>query len=807
MERCPIAVQAPLTQRIPLDTGWRYLANRTTNVAAVDSVPAARWAPVTLPHTWNRWDSVDPVPGYRRDAGWYRRVLSLPAAALEGGRRAVLLFQAANTVADVYVNGARAGGHVGGYLAFRVDVTPFVHPGVNDVSVRVDNADRPDLIPSNKVDFVIYGGLTRDVWLELAPPVGIGHVSVTTPSVSRRRASTIATVDVRHPVGLTASGYTVAVSLRAPGGLRTVARAMRTVMPRRDSVQRVVLALPSLVRPALWSPASPARYRVVVALRHGDTLVDRRTMTIGYRWFTWLPHGAFYLNGARLLLRGTHRHEEGAGYGGALPDAVERADMAAIRAMGTNFVRLAHYPQAPAVYDAADSLGLLVWDELPWNRGGVGGAAWAANTARLLREQIRQNGNHPSIILWSLGNEVHDVAEPGPAADVSATRRVVARLDSIAHALDPSRPTAMRKFDAGADLVDVYSPSIWVGWYAGRYGGYAAALRAARARWPRMVHMEYGADAHVGRHSEDPLAGTVAEPGYAEQVGRRVPSIAQSGDWSESYQTDLLDWHLMVSEHDTTLTGSAQWAFRDFATPLRPGDPIPYVNQKGLVDRAGVPKDAYYVFLSYWTRRPRFVYLLSHTWTHREGPPGVAREVRAYSNCRAVALAVDGVVQGTRRRDANDFPSQGLRWPVHFRPGVNRLVARCVDDPIAGDSVGDSLVVDYAVGHAGRPDHIALSTTPLPDGNLLVQALVEDAAGRRVLDDHSRVYFSYNGSGRLRVNEGTPTGSSIIETANGRAAVELVPPATGRHGEITARTQDLNGAHLLIGGAARQRTP
>ncbi|HKG93318.1 MAG TPA: beta galactosidase jelly roll domain-containing protein, partial [Gemmatimonadaceae bacterium] len=149
---------------ISLDSGWMYLERDAREPAGVDSVPAAAWERVTLPHTWNRYDATDATPGYRRGASWYRRTLDV--SAFPAGMRFVLAFEGANTVAEVWVNGRRAGGHVGGYVGFELDVTPLVRrDGPNDVLVRVDNTDDPELIPSHRSDFTIYGGLTRDVWL------------------------------------------------------------------------------------------------------------------------------------------------------------------------------------------------------------------------------------------------------------------------------------------------------------------------------------------------------------------------------------------------------------------------------------------------------------------------------------------------------------------------------------------------------------------------------------------------------------------------------------------------------------------
>lgn len=797
---------------ININAGWEYLKRSYEDVRALDTVSAGAWQRVDLPHTWNALDATDIVPGYRREGSWYRKMLEIPpgatGAAPEPGRRYVLRFEGANTVADVWVNGERAGGHVGGYVGFDVDITRFVRHGTNEVLVRVDNGEDLDLIPSHRGDFTIYGGLTRDVRLLSIPPVSIARVEIRTPEVSRRRARVELAVELAGGPR-TQGTYTLAAVLTDPHG-RVAARASRriTVPPdaggttrtAADSAVRQTIALPAVRAPMLWSPDSPSLYRVSVTLSNESGIVDRIEERTGFRWFRFAENGPFYLNGERLLLRGTHRHEEHAGLGAAVPNSRHRRDLEMIKEMGANFVRLAHYPQDPEVYRTADSLGLLVWDELPWDRGGLGGPAWQANTRRLLREQIRQNINHPSIILWSLGNEVYDLVESPNSGDTGELRSFLAELKAIATELDPSRPTSMRKFDAGADIVDVYSPSIWAGWYRGVYRGYEAAIADARSKFPRFFHMEYGADAHLGRHTYTPIdtLGPRASRGYEEAVGQPVENIARDGDWSETYQTDLMDWHLMVSERQDSLTGNAQWVFKDFATPLRPENPIPYVNQKGLLTRDGIPKDAYYVYKSYWTTSPKFAYIVSRTWTERSGPRGMLRSVRVYSNCRKVELTVRGQSLGERTRVRDDFPAQGLRWDVEFADGSNPLVARCTGMGERGTA--DSLNVRYTFEPAGRAQQIAVTTKTLPTGRLLIEAVLVDAKGNRVHQADDRVYFYHHGSGALLVDLGTATGSQVIEAANGRAAIELIPPPAGERAVIVVRTQALNGTRLIIEG-------
>ena len=788
------AQQGDARTRVNLNAGWEYLERSYDLPGALDTIAAGAWQRVDLPHTWNALDATDLVPGYRREASWYRRALEITAARPS---RHVLRFEGANTVAEVFINGERAGGHAGGYVGFDVDITAFVRPGSNELLVRVDNGENLDLIPSHRGDFTIYGGLTRDVWLSVLPPVSIARAEVRTPEVSKQRARAVVTVELANATGASGS-YTLETTLTGPQG-RVASRRSQRIMLSADNAP-VVVDLPVVRSPMLWSPASPSLYRMSVTLSDASGVIDRVEERTGFRWYHFAENGPFYLNGERLLLRGTHRHEEHAGLGAAVPNSRHRRDLEMIKEMGANFVRLAHYPQDPEVYRTADSLGLLVWDELPWDRGGLGGAAWQANTKRLLREQIRQNINHPSIILWSLGNEVYDLVEAPNSGDTGELRAFLTELKGIAQELDPSRPTSMRKFDAGADIVDVYSPSIWAGWYRGVYRGYESAIADARAKFPRFFHMEYGADALLGRHTWTPIdtLGPRASRGYEEAVGQPIENIARDGDWSESYQTDLMDWHLMISERQDSLTGNAQWVFKDFATPLRPENPIPYVNQKGLLTRDGTPKDAYYVYMSYWTTSPKFAYIVSRTWTARSGPKGVSRPVRVYSNCASVELVANGISLGTRKRVRDDFPAQGLRWEMTFAEGTNTLLARCTG---AGEKgVGDSLNVSYTYEPAGRAEQIVVTSRPLDNDRLLIEAVLVDGKGRRVLSASDRVYFYHHGGGELRADLGTPTGSRVIEAANGRAAIELLPPGRGERAVIVVRTQALNGTRLILVG-------
>jgi beta-galactosidase len=781
----------PPYELVSLNAEWQYLESNADDPGA--ALQQAGWIDIELPHTWNATDTVDAVPGYRRDASWYQRVL--PPAA---DQRQVLYFEGANMETDVYVNGQLAGRHVGGYVGFEVEITDYLESDDDNLlMVRVSNAYNPNLIPSQKSDFFIHGGITRDVWLKKLPDDYIQRVRIDTPEVNHDRAATIVTVVV-DSVAADNAAVRVRASLLSPEG--DVLGSKEAEVPEVSGARKVELQFESLDHPQLWSPDSPSLYQVVAELLAQDDAVKHRVSEpFGYRWFEMRPQQGFFLNGERLLIRGTHRHEEHAGLGAALPNEQHRKDMQMIKDLGANFVRLGHYPQDPEVYRAADELGLIVWDELPWCRGGKGGAEWEKNTEALWRAQIAQNRNHPSIIFWSLGNEIYWEEDFPGGGDAEVINPYLEKLNKLTKELDPSRLTTIRKYYSGAHIVDAFSPSIWAGWYGGSYGQYEQALKDSMLKYPALLHMEYGGSSHVGRHSEFPIdkdgipGGQVTVAEAMNQVV--VKSVARDSDWNENYIVDLFDWHLRVSENLPGFAGNAQWAFKDFGTPLRPENPIPYVNQKGLVDREGKPKDAYYVFASYWSKNP-FCYIESKTWTHRNGPQE-GRDVSVYCNTEKAELYLDGKSLGRKTKDPQRFPAGGLVWAVPFANGPNEL---SVEGFIDGEHVAsDNLQVTYVVGGQGKFQDLVFTQENLSDSRVLIMAEAVDADGHRVLDFSDRVYFStLGGDGRLLENFGTPTKSSIIEMANGYAAIEFERGEQATTVELKA--QNIKSRFIEIGG-------
>ncbi|GAA4958557.1 glycoside hydrolase family 2 protein [Algibacter aquimarinus] len=767
-----------------INSNWLYLENNTKDIDEV--LNQNNWKAIDLPHSWNALDATDLVPGYRRTGSWYKKELDISVVSNQIYH---LYFEGVNITSEVYVNGKSVGGHIGGYIGFNIDITNAISNGVNEILVYVDNGYDPEIIPSQKSDFFIFGGITRDVWLETYPTQHLSNLKITTPNVSNESSDLVAKVNI--------SNSNTDLKIKATLVDVDDNEIKSSVFNIVDNVSEIEFKAIKNIK--LWDTDNPNLYTLKVQLLEGDIVKDEVSDRVGFRWFEFKDYNAFYLNGKRLLLRGTHRHEEHAGVGAAMSNKQHRADMELIKDMGTNFVRLAHYPQDPEIYKACDELGLLVWDELPWCRGGLGNDTWKKNTKGMLKEIIEQNYNHPSVIIWSLGNEMYWLPDFEDGDNTDNMNTYLKELHDYAHDLDPTRKTAIRKYYEGADIVDVFSPSIWSGWYSGSYKSYQKAIDQYKAEYPHFLHAEYGGSSHVGRHTENPITGEgkIQADGWEEAIVQTdVANIAQIGDWSENYIVDLFDWHLRISENDSTFVGNVQWAFKDFGTPLRPENAIPYMNQKGLVDRTGKPKDAFYVFKSYWNKTDPFTYIESHTWTERQGPKDLARDISVYSNCPEVELILNGKSLGTKKRNTKEFPAAGLNWNLKFQEGENKLIS--IGKTLDGKEVKDELTINYRFTKNGKAKGLNIDYKILENGNYLITALAKDSKGLVCLDYEDRVYFQCLSGGETMKSLGTPTGSEAIEMANGKASIEVKRFSKNQPLEVMVLNQNFKGTYLTI---------
>lgn len=747
----------------PFESGWEFYEGTLGGPWEAWHLGNAAWHPVQLPHCFNHHDACDPDRPAYRGQGWYRIQFS-PQNPLRRGRT-LLHFGGAGQRTTLFAGSHAVGEYAGGYTAFAFDITDGARnaDGAMQLSVLCDSSRDLSAIPSDLNDFNLYGGLYRHVNLLYVPEISMETVHVRT-DVTEKRAKCSVHASLYNPSRL-AEKLKVEIEVFAPD--QSMIHHAILTPDAWDGMTELTSF--TVENPSLWSPSSPSLYRCVVRLTSRDA-EQISTERFGLRYFEFLEHGPFLLNGKKLFLRGTQRHEDDANHAAAVPDEITRQEMHMIREMGANFIRLAHYPQSDLVLDLCDELGLIVWEELPWSRCGSGDAQMREMAFRLLRTMISQHYNHPSIVFWSLGNE-EDWPHMYPGDGKQTVRGLMQQLQNIAHETDPSRLTSCRRCKPAMDIPDVYSPSIWDGWYHGKYQDYQHTLESYRDKIRHFLHMEWGADSLTGRHEEEPYGEPY--PPFASAASAVQPQfpLVHHAAWSETYACDLFDWYLKTQETLPWFAGSAQWIFKDFSTPLRPMNPIPRVNQKGLVERSLNPKEGYYVFQSYWSEQP-MVHIYGHSWPVRWGRDGQPRLVRVYSNCESVELFLNGKSCGIKHRNAQDFPCAGLRWELPFKAGENTL--RAVGSKHHA-VVSDQISLQYQTQAWGNPASLTLRETKRSAHRITVEAQLLDASGILCLDARQRVRFRMAGSGSLIDNLGTASGSRVVELANGRAEISFVP--------------------------------
>ncbi|NSL90122.1 DUF4982 domain-containing protein [Chitinophaga sp. Mgbs1] len=786
------------------DLGGIWEAVRPAAEGSPESVPL--WTTITLPHCFNARDAAEPSENYYQGPGWYRTLLDIKNPYQQG--RTLLHFEGAGQKTTVYVYTTKITTHTGGYDEWTADITDAVQAflkspeakrfkGKVPVSVRCDNSRDLEMIPSSMSDFNVYGGLYRYVNLVYAPLLSFYNIQLQAVTDAAGKNGALAvSASFRNPAQVT----TATLELRLLDPKQQVIKEIRQDIQIRSGEQHLTDI--SIKKPALWSPEMPQLYTVQARLTSSAGVAEWSDHT-GFRHFEFVEHGPFLLNGKRLLLQGTHRHEDHAAVAAAMTEDMIRREMTLIKNMGANFIRLGHYQQSRIVLQLCDSLGILVWEEIPWCRGGLGGETYRQQARNMLTSMISQHRNHPAVILWGLGNE-NDWPGDFPEFDKQQIRTFMSELNTMAHQQDSTRKTTIRRCDFCKDIVDVYSPSIWAGWYRGRYTEYKQESINEIAKVPHFFHAEWGADSHQGRFAEAPeqfIRQVATGKGADERSGDFALTggnarASKDGDWSESYAVNLVDWHLKEQETMPQLTGSAYWVFKDFSTPLRPENPVPYVNQKGIVARDLTPKEIYYVFQSYWLKTP-VAHIYGHNWPVRWGSAGEAKEIRVYSNCPEAELFVNGKSQGVKKRNSQDFPAAGLRWQASLNEGANhiRVVARN-----GKQTVTDELTWQYQTASWSAPRKLLLTldTSWHEAGTLRILVKAVDEKGVLCLDAANRIEFSLAGDGRLLDNLGTAGGSRVVQLANGQASILVRPDRENPNSVVGAAGKGLETGTLMI---------
>lgn len=432
---------------------WKYSRGDFNDAYRIDFDDTG-WSVVGLPHSFSipYFMSKDFYIGY----GWYRKTLDVSAD--ECRKLMFLEFDGVFQEAEVYVNGQKAGSHVGGYTGFSIDISPYIHRGKNVLAVRVNNLWKPDVAP-RAGEHVFSGGIYRNVRLVCKEPVYIEWygVGIQTPDLGLNQGKSSKVSVETEVVNSTdeAEACRLHTLLLSPEG-RVIDRMIAdTVLPGRSTVLFRQYSNP-VHNPQLWSPEHPVQYRVVSRLYKKRHLLDETSDLFGFRWFEWTADKGFFLNGQHYYFRGVNVHQDQAGWGDAVTESAMHRDVCQMKEAGFNLIRGSHYPHAPAFVEACDKEGMLFWSEATfWGIGGFRSdgywdssaypvsakdtAAFEESALRQLSEMIRIHRNSPSVVVWSLCNEPF-FSEPSVLPGV---RHLLKRMTDLAHQSDSSRSVAI----------------------------------------------------------------------------------------------------------------------------------------------------------------------------------------------------------------------------------------------------------------------------------------------------------------------------------------------------------------------------
>jgi beta-galactosidase len=643
-----------LRQRVDLNTGWKF--NRA-DVAGAEATAFndTGWATVNTPHTWNATDGANGGNNYYRGVGWYRRHYTVPAAF--AGKQLYLQFAGANQVADVWVNGTYQGQHQGGYARFRFNSTAALRVGQDNViAVKVTNADN-DAIAPQTADYTFQGGIYRNVSLWAVDPVQIRMLDSAGPGIYLRQRSVTATTAI---VDVTTKLFNNNDTARSVAVRTVITDAAATVVVDQSAAAVSVAAhagvdvtqTVTVANPHRWDGvADPYLYNANVELLDtaAGRVTDVVTEPIGLRSFAVNATTGFTLNGHDLDLHGVNLHQDRAGVGWAESDADHTQDLNLVKEIGATAIRMAHYQHDQKDYSLADQMGFVVWAEIPLVNDTINATAFSANAEQQLRELIRQNYNHPSIVFWGIGNEQRQ--------DNAATNALLDRLAGVVNTEDPDRISTyasccVSDTSAVATHAEVTAYNKYPGWYGGSYNDLGANLDGPHAAMPsRPIGLsEYGAGANVTQHELNPAAPTT------------------TGQWHpEEYQALLHEASWKQLQSRPYVWGTFVWNMFDFASDGRNEGAQPGINDKGLVTRdRSVRKDAFYWYKVNWSTAPT-VYLTSRRWTQRTT---AATQVKVYSNAASVTLTLNGTSLGSRSSTDHIFV-----WPVTLRSGANTVTA------------------------------------------------------------------------------------------------------------------------------------
>ena len=615
-------------ESISLNNNWNFVYGYEVSTTAGKLVQ--------IPHTWNADDALTGNKAYYRGQASYQKKMIFDKNW--EGKRLFLKFDGVNTIANLFINGKHIGEHRGGYSAFVFEITDRVILGEeNSIQVRVSNAIQLDVMPLVG-DFDFYGGIYRDVNLIITEKSCISlqdyassGVYLEQKKVTKESAEVNAKVLINNGNSSTTS-YDVKVDIL--DGLKTVLSQQSTITVAANSTSQVLQPF-NFTKPHLWNGRKdPFMYKAVVTLYQNGKAIDKVEQPLGLRFYNVDANKGFFLNGEHLQLRGVCRHQDYAEKGNALLAQDHENDIAIMKEMGANAIRLSHYPQAPYFYDLLDKNGFVTWSEIPFvgpggyrDQGYVNQLSFRDNGKLQLIEMIRQNYNRPGVCFWGLFNELK-IDEENPVDYIK-------ELDALAKAEDPTRLTTAATCFDDIDINEVTDLIAWnkyFGWYGGDPKQIGVWCDATHAKHPnsKIALSEYGAGASIFHHQD-------------ELVPTKPGSYWHPEAWQAIYHEE--NWKAINAR--PYIWGSFIWNLFDFAAAHRTEGDRAGRNDKGLVtfDRA-TKKDAWWFYKATWNKEQPVLYITNRRFVNRTN---ATTWVKVYSNLVEVELLINGTSLGKKK--------------------------------------------------------------------------------------------------------------------------------------------------------------
>ena len=771
---CTLAVNAQNTRTIAdFDSDWRFnLGDAPTAFEA--NYNDTRWRQLNLPHDWSiegKFSKDNPatpeggaLPG---GIGWYRKTFTLNDVL--SNRQVYIDFDGVYQKSEVWINGHRLGMRPNGYISFRYELTPWLQQGKNVVAVKVDNSVQPNS------RWYSGSGIYRNVWLITTQKIAVDHWGsyVTTPKVSDELATVKLKLAIRNSTGSPAT-VTVKTIIRNATGA-TVASGGINGLSLADSITAATQFF-TINRPKLWSVTQPYLYTAVTKVYQDSKIIDEYSTPLGIRYFNFDADNGFTLNGQPLKILGVCDHHDLGSLGAAINTRALERQLEMLKAMGCNAIRTSHNPPAPELLDLCDKVGFIVMDEAfdCWRKPK---ATYDYHLyfdqwhKRDLTDQLLRDRNHPSIFMWSIGNEIPEQGDSTGTTIARELAGIVRQYDDrpVTDANDQPWPGNSIIKSGAVDLV-----------------GYNYHHRQYE-----KFHQDFPGMKFIGTETVSALETRGVYDMPSDSIRRWPNNKAMKngeGKMNADYTVSAYDnvsapWG---SLHEETwklikkypyLSGEFIWTGFDYL-----GEPTPYTwparsSYFGIIDLAGFPKDEYYMYQSEWTTKP-VLHLLPH-WNWKAGQ---TIDVWAYyNNADEVELFLNGRSLGVRKKQGEDLH---VMWRTTFEPGTLRAVSRRNGRTVLTEEV-------HTAGQAARIELVADRNRLKADGKDLsfVTVRILDAAGNVVPDAENTVKFNLSDNAVLAgVDNGDPVNHDSFKVDYRKAfhglALAVVQP-NGTRGAVT----------------------